>query len=347
VTKYLCIKKLPMYGGALILFAALAVQPALAANNKNNNPTNNELYVDEVSVTFSTEDTPTTALGDCAAGSDRLTIRGVNFDNGDAPVVMFGQAGPLTICYAGGTSVVAELPNPLNDGDYRISVATGPAVKDYSEYDLTVGAVGPQGIQGEIDEGDKGEKGEKGDKGEKGEKGNTGPQGVPGSSGTNVRVASFFEDGTNSCTYRAQTSRTVSFPRGSCSCSTPVVGNCSCTVTRSGSVSDSRNSCTAGGLSVACPNVGGNQGQSELASCTGDGLASGNSCSFGSQIVTGSTSFCSQSTSSSCSCSCFSGIGISCSCECTPPNRFTSCNGPTRSVSRTEQAICMKIEPAN
>jgi hypothetical protein len=345
VTKYLCIKKLPMYGGALILFAALAVQPALAANNKNNNPTNNELYVDEVSVTFSTEDTPTTALGDCAAGSDRLTIRGVNFDNGDAPVVMFGQAGPLTICYAGGTSVVAELPNPLNDGDYRISVATGPAVKDYSEYDLTVGAVGPQGIQGEMgekgDEGDKGEKGEKGDKGEKGEKGNTGPQGAPGQDGSGAILVRTFNDLDRSCTYRASISTSTSC--GSCSCSRTrnavgQGGSCSCSKTCS--VNDSRNSCIAGGGSIGC------DAGEVLVGCSPGTADSGvTTCTAASRTTFGPTSSCSGSGSESCSCDVPFGVPFTTgSCSCTP-TPFRSCTGPTRTATATvARAVCLSVQ---
>ena len=94
---------------------------------------------------------------------DTITIRGTNFDNGDLPTVTFGQQGSLIVCSDSGTEIVAELPNPLDDGDYRVAVSTGPAVKDYSEYDLTVGAVGP-----------------KGDKGDKGIQGIQGPRGFQG-----------------------------------------------------------------------------------------------------------------------------------------------------------------------
>ena len=122
--------------GALIALSSAAQ----AAKNENNNPTNRELFIEEVIITF--DDTNVSCPN---APVDTITIRGTNFDNGDPPTVTLGQQGPITICSVSGTEIVAELPNSLTDGDYRVAVSTGPAVTDYSEYDLTVGAVGGGG----------------------------------------------------------------------------------------------------------------------------------------------------------------------------------------------------------
>ena len=130
---------------ALTLAAVVTAQTAFAANNENNNPTNNELYIEEAFVTFGDQNV---YCPNGHIGMDTVTIEGVNFDNGDLPIVIFGQRGPLTICSADGTTIVAELPNPLFDGDYRVFVSTGPAVKHFSGYDLTVNAVGPEGQRG-------------------------------------------------------------------------------------------------------------------------------------------------------------------------------------------------------
>ena len=140
-----------------LTLTAIAALTAFAANNENNNPTNNELYIEEVFVT------PGDPNVDCPNGPieiDTVTIEGVNFDNGDRPIVIFGRQGPLTICSADGTTIVAELPNPVFDGDYRVFVSTGPAVKNFSEYDLTVRAVGSEGPRGPT-----GAKGDQGDVG--------------------------------------------------------------------------------------------------------------------------------------------------------------------------------------
>ena len=194
------INKLVLYAGSLTLAAALTVQPVFAANNKENNPTNQELYIEESFVTFDAD-----PVGDCTGPHDTLTIKGVNFDNGDPPHVTFGQQGPLTVCLADGTTIVAQLPRPLDAGDYRVGVFTGPAVKDFSEYDLTVGAVGPKGDKG--DKGVKGDKGDKGDKGVKGDKGDRGPSGEPGAalSFQTIRATNFCSGGNaTSCSETAR-----------------------------------------------------------------------------------------------------------------------------------------------
>ena len=105
------LRKAALLSAGLALAIVVDGPAAFGANNNKNNPTNHELYVEEVSVTFSTEDTSTAELGDCAAGSDRLTIHGVNFDNGAPPVVTFGKVESLTICSADDTTIVAELLN--------------------------------------------------------------------------------------------------------------------------------------------------------------------------------------------------------------------------------------------
>lgn len=118
-----------------VLVLALVRLPARAAQNKSNNPTPPELLITEVLVTF--------------GPPDMLTIKGVNFDNGAPPVVLLGNLGPLVVSSVSPTEIVAQCPGgdcPV--GDYLLSVATGPAVRTYDAYELTIGAVGPQGATG-------------------------------------------------------------------------------------------------------------------------------------------------------------------------------------------------------
>jgi hypothetical protein len=77
-----------------------------------------------------------------------IVITGVNFDNGDTPVVTLGDyPTQLALNSNTATEIKAVLP-AVPDGDYLIAVSTGPSVINYDEYDLTIGAVGPQGPEG-------------------------------------------------------------------------------------------------------------------------------------------------------------------------------------------------------
>ena len=99
-----------------------------------------ELFITKIIVVFD---------GTCS-GFPEIQIRGVNFDNGDPPDVTIGIFPvPLTVCFAAATLIVAELPFNFPDGDYRVTVETGPSATGHDEYDLTIGAVGPEGPKGE------------------------------------------------------------------------------------------------------------------------------------------------------------------------------------------------------
>jgi hypothetical protein len=143
----------------LVICVMFVGQSALAGQNDNNNPTEPELLITEVRVDFI---------------SSEIVITGVNFDNGDTPVVTLGDdPTPLVLNSNTATEIKAVLPAVL-DGDYLLAVSTGPAVKDYDEYDLTIGAMGPQGEQGPA-----------------------GPQGPPGPGGSAVAE---YEQVSNSIT---------------------------------------------------------------------------------------------------------------------------------------------------
>lgn len=163
--------------GAMALSGFVAMPSALAANNSHNNPVFVEVYIEEAQVNFDAN----VVGGPCDQAIDTLTIKGVNFDNGAAPIVNIGAIGALTVCSSDGTTIIAAMPDPLPDGDYRISVITGNAVKDFSEYDLTVGAVGAQGEPGPA--GPQGDTGSAGAQGDTGPEGPTGPQGDIGPAG--------------------------------------------------------------------------------------------------------------------------------------------------------------------
>jgi hypothetical protein len=128
--------KLMMVGGVFVLSILMFVQSATGGQNAGNNPTNQEIIISEVLVDIQGLIAP---LGSCAAGDETITVLGENFDNGDAPVVLLGDQGQLTVCAASATTIVASCPGGIcPNGDFLVSVATGPAVKDYDEYDLTI-----------------------------------------------------------------------------------------------------------------------------------------------------------------------------------------------------------------
>ncbi len=124
-----------------------------------------------------------------------ITIKGENFDNGNAPeVACGGTASPYTATnclLTGSDQIDCLMPEGiLIPGDYNLSVSTGGHPKQYDEYDLTIGTVGPAGLQGEKGntgdtgpQGIQGIQGEKGDTGEKGDKGDTGSAGPIGPGG--------------------------------------------------------------------------------------------------------------------------------------------------------------------
>ena len=148
-----------------ILSIVMVGKSALAGQHAKNNPTKPVLLIKEVIVDF-----------DGIAG-DTLTIKGVNFDKGATPTVTLGEdPSPLNLVRYSAYEILVDCPTTAcSDGNYLLAVTTGPALKDYDKYDLTIGAVGLQGKQGL--KGDTGEQGAKGHGGEKGETGETGPQG--------------------------------------------------------------------------------------------------------------------------------------------------------------------------
>ena len=111
--------------------------------------------------------------------NNQLVISGSGFDNPD--VSLGAYAGFLPPVSSSADEVVVELPDPVDAGDYKLTVRQGKGGKDQDYYDLTIGAVGPRGEKG--DTGEQGSKGDTGEQGPKGDAGEQGPQGVEGPKG--------------------------------------------------------------------------------------------------------------------------------------------------------------------
>ena len=98
---------------------------------------------------------------------DTLVINGVNFDNGDLPVVELGGQ-ELVVTSSDAQLITADLPQSFIDSSYLLTVSTGSQRTQFDSFELTLGAVGSQGLQGPA--------------GPQGERGAVGPQGLPGTS---------------------------------------------------------------------------------------------------------------------------------------------------------------------
>jgi hypothetical protein len=111
-----------------------------------------------------------------------LYISGEHFDNGATPIVSLAGFGELLLANTPtDTQLEASLPILMADGDYRLTVLTGPNAGQSDSYDLTVGAMGPQGPTGEP--GPQGEQGDQGPPGPQGPSGAPGPAGSTGAAG--------------------------------------------------------------------------------------------------------------------------------------------------------------------
>lgn len=106
-----------------------------------------------------------------------IKISGDNFDNGGVPKVTLGNDELTVLPDYTATTIAAEV-SQVQEGDYTLTVRTGPATSNFDEYDLTIGAVGPQGPQGE-----QGPQGPPGEQGPPGLQGPIGPQGIQGEQG--------------------------------------------------------------------------------------------------------------------------------------------------------------------
>lgn len=337
----------------LILGSSLGAASWQAAFADDDDDARPGLAISEVLVTFEDIDNE---LNDTL----RIAVEGVDLDTAESVAVSLGTRGALTVLSAGGGEVLALCPAPdfiCDEGDFLLTLSVRPAAGDDDDddgdraltvaFDLTIGAVGPAGAEGpQGPQGAQGAQGPAGPEGPQGAQGERGPTGPMGASGANVRIASFVQEGSSSCSYRASAGR--SFNPCGCSCSHGPLGSCSCSCSSGATARGDINSCAAPGLTVACPDVGGSQGQSQLLSC-GAGVASGNSCTFSAgRTVTGPVSSCSNSAIGGCSCSCSHGsiFGGTCGCSCRPGGSV-SCTGPTRTATRSEQAVCLKIEPVS
>ena len=112
-------------------------------------------------------------------------ITGENFDLGPDPLqVTLGNFGNLDIISADANMIVVAFPVGLVDGDYLLTVFSGPGPRKNDDHIVTVGAIGPEGLPGDEGEpGPSGPAGATGPQGDKGETGPEGPQGIPGEIG--------------------------------------------------------------------------------------------------------------------------------------------------------------------
>jgi len=76
-----------------------------------------------------------------------IFVTGENFGNGASPDVTLGGINLKVDSYTQ-HDIIAKFPVGIPDGDYKLVVYTGPAVKQYDAYIVTIGAVGPQGPPG-------------------------------------------------------------------------------------------------------------------------------------------------------------------------------------------------------
>ena len=117
-------------------------------------------------------------ISEVLVAGDQVFIVGSNFDE---PEVSLGKFGLLLLNGIQSPDlIVAYLPDPIEPGDYQLTVSQGNKSKVQVDYDLTIGAVGPQGPPGADStvpgpQGDPGADGTIGPQGEKGDPGLTLP----------------------------------------------------------------------------------------------------------------------------------------------------------------------------
>jgi hypothetical protein len=80
-------------------------------------------------------------ISEVSVAGDQVFIMGSNFDN---PEVSLGEFGLLLLDgLPSAELIVADLPDLIVPGDYKLTVRQGKGGKDQDDYDLTIGAVGP------------------------------------------------------------------------------------------------------------------------------------------------------------------------------------------------------------
>lgn len=255
------------------------------------------------------------------------------------------------------------IPNSIDGipGDFYLDEASG----DY--YEKTDGTTwtpagnlqGPQGIQGEP--GKDGTDGVQGLQGVAGPVGPEGPQGSEGPPGPGGRIESFVERVAGACGIGC--SGFQNFPIASCVCTghnpsplTPRTVSCRCTAQSTATASCTADRCTVGNAVVSCPDVGGVQGQSQLAWCirgvgSNGGFLSGESCRVegGGEVLTGGPVSCSSTETGSClaNSTCTAPPGGDCSraVTCTPSGG-AQCESSVETVTGIEAvggAMCFKV----
>lgn len=131
------LKKSSLFRGIFVLILTVFVQPVLAGK-WGGTPSGQDCTISEVFVDWETN--PPTII-----------IYGRNFVNGDDPIVTLGDFGALIVKVHSTGQLIAEMPLPIEDGDYLLALTTGSSAHQYDTATLTIGAVGPQGEQGPQD----------------------------------------------------------------------------------------------------------------------------------------------------------------------------------------------------
>jgi hypothetical protein len=167
------LKKVCLSVGILIFLVAMFANPATAGRVvRPYHPVN--LLITAVFVDFE---------------NSTITIKGHHFERGYDPIVHLGDAN-LRVQSFTNREIVTDLPGEISDGDYLLTVVTGPSSNHYDSYALTLmsggletrqSVTGPAGPQGPM--GPQGPAGPAGPTGPMGPTGSQGGQGPAGSAG--------------------------------------------------------------------------------------------------------------------------------------------------------------------
>ena len=119
------LKKITFVCGIILLSLSISGNSVFAAKGgKTQIP---QLVIVEVYVDFTNE---------------TITINGDNFSNGDTPVITLGTQN-LNVNSYSDTEIITELPIGIIDGDYLMTVITGPSSQNFDSYNLTVRVIEP------------------------------------------------------------------------------------------------------------------------------------------------------------------------------------------------------------
>ena len=123
------LKKACLSVGILLFLAAMSANPATAGRVvRPYHPVN--LLITAVFVDFE---------------NGTITIKGYHFERGYDPIVHLGDTS-LRVQSFSNREIVTNLPDEIVDGDYLLTVVTGPSSNHYDSYALTVMSTSGGGV---------------------------------------------------------------------------------------------------------------------------------------------------------------------------------------------------------